>query len=462
MPYQETKYKIDLIKNQIATHGKLDDSQLKKINYKFRLEWNYNSNSMEGNTLTVAETRSVMVGNLDVHQKPLRDVLEMKGHDEIVSEILKIGKGDLRLSESRIKKIHEAIIHESEEIRKNQIGKWKQHPNEIINNRGEKYSFVGVDEVEDKIHDLLNRTNASLDSIYGKKKNAPHPLDVAFQFHLEFLNIHPFHDGNGRVSRILTNLILIASGYPPFWINKQERDVYYNYISDIQGYGGDKVLLDDFMAGLVLRSQQLVLDVIEGKDIEEEDDLNKEIEILKRQFNDEQIVKSPKAISNIFSFITSTVFHEFQQVLAQFDSFFSEIKEKRMFNYAKELVPKNGITSLASHFSDSKHPESVKIFGYSIYENDVEFLEWETVMYGLRKAVNTINYSIILKVDFYHLGYSLSLKIDGAIVFQADFKYDDYPNVNVIKNFKKELAKEIILKIKQDTKITPASPPPQG
>ena len=73
---------------------------------------------MEGNTLTIEETRSVMVGNLDVHQKPIKDVLEMKGHDEVISDILKIGKGELRLSERRIKEIHSGIMHEVDPERK--------------------------------------------------------------------------------------------------------------------------------------------------------------------------------------------------------------------------------------------------------------------------------------------------------------------------------------------------------
>ncbi len=93
MKYTDIKNKIDSIKEKISTNGKLTKEQLNKINNKFRLEWNFNSNSMEGNTLTIEETRSVMVGNLDVRQKPIKDVLEMKGHDEVISDILKIGKG---------------------------------------------------------------------------------------------------------------------------------------------------------------------------------------------------------------------------------------------------------------------------------------------------------------------------------------------------------------------------------
>lgn len=332
MPYQEVKNKIDSIKHQITAHGKLDDNQLKKINYKFRLEWNYNSNSMEGNTLTIAETRSVMVGNLDVHQKPLHDVLEMKGHDEIVSDILKIGKGELRLSEKRIQQIHKAIIHESDEIRKEQIGVWKKQANEIINYKGEKYGFAAPDEVPEKMHDLLNRTNAALDAVFAKKKNAPHPLDVAFKFHLEVLDIHPFHDGNGRVARILSNLILIATGYPPFWITKPERTTYYNYIADIQGYGGKPDLFYEYMAGLVLRSQQLVLDVVEGKDIEDEDDIYKEISLWKKQLvkNEKLVSYSDTLAADLYFKYFKPLFSHLLERLSEFEDLFDK---KEITNY---------------------------------------------------------------------------------------------------------------------------------
>ena len=72
MSYGDIKNKIDEIMRGISNNGKLTKDQLNKIHNKFRLEWNFNSNSMEGNTLTIEETRSVMVGNLDVHQQPRR------------------------------------------------------------------------------------------------------------------------------------------------------------------------------------------------------------------------------------------------------------------------------------------------------------------------------------------------------------------------------------------------------
>ncbi|TDE46869.1 Fic family protein [Flavobacterium rhamnosiphilum] len=326
MSYKNIKATIDAIKAKVAAFGELTIEQKKKINYKFRLEWNFNSNSMEGNTLTIEETRSVMVGNLTVNDKPLKDVLEMQGHDQVIIEILRIGKGELRLSEKRICEIHKAIMHEDDETKKDKIGKWKQEPNMIYNHKGERYDFVSPEEVADRIHRLLDKTNAAIDAINANKKNAPHPIDVAMEFHLEYLDIHPFYDGNGRTARILTNLILISLGYNPFWINEKDRKIYYTYISDIQGYGGSKELFFEYCAGLIERSEQLVLNAIQGIDIEEEDDLHKEISMWKKQLvkKDEVFPQSNYAVAQIYQRTLKTLFTSFLSQMASFDELFTK------------------------------------------------------------------------------------------------------------------------------------------
>ena len=90
------------------------------------------------------------------------------------------------------------------------------------------------------------------------------------KFNLDYISIHPFYDGNGRTGRILTNLILISHGYPPLYIKEAERSAYYQYLGDIQGYGGSPDVFFGYMAGLIIRSQQLVLDAMAGKNIEEQ------------------------------------------------------------------------------------------------------------------------------------------------------------------------------------------------
>jgi Fic family protein len=253
--------KIELIRQEIESLGKLSMEVLRKIEYQYRLECNYHSNRIEGGTLTKPETRSIMIGNITVDGKPLKDIREMAGHDSMMLQIQRIGQNELRLSPTRIKEIHQTIIVEENPEKQKDIGNWKTANNEIINTRLEKYSFTPFDEVPEKMQQLVNWLNAGLDKFHGKTKNAPHPILLAFEFHLRFLTIHPFMDGNGRTARMLTNIILISCGYPVFWVSEGgEKEAYNRYLTDIQSYGGEPDLLYEFLVGLLLRSYQLVLD----------------------------------------------------------------------------------------------------------------------------------------------------------------------------------------------------------
>ena len=329
MGYTDKRKQADLLQQKISAHGELSADVKKKINYKFRLDWNYYSNSMEGNTLTMDETRSVMVGNLTVGGKPIKDVLEMKGHDEVIMEILKIGKGEMRLSEQRIKEIHRGIMHEEDESKRPKIGEWKTEPNYIYNYKNERFDFVQPAEVPERMHDLLNKTNAAIDAIRANKKDAPHPLDVALQFHLEYVVIHPFYDGNGRTARILTNLLLISFGYPPFWVKTNERSIYNQYIGDIQGYGGNPDLFYEFATTMILRSQQLVLDAIEGRDIEEPDDMDKKLALLEKELEaidpNEEIKKefSKEVLFEIYDSWFTQLMNSVVPVVQKFNKFFT-------------------------------------------------------------------------------------------------------------------------------------------
>lgn len=257
--------RIETLRRQIEGYGKLPPEALRRIEYRFRLECNYHSNRQEGGTLTRQETRTVMTGVISVDKKPLKDVLEMKGHDDIMLQILRIEKGEIHISEKRIKDILRAIIHEDDPERQKQVGVWKKYHNEIINWKGEKYGFTPPDEVPDAMHRLINWLNAEQDKIERGDKNALHPVILASEFHIRFLTIHPFHDGNGRTARLLSNLLLIARGYPPFYITDEEKDVYNRYLADIQGYGGSPDLFHAFLAGCVARSQEVMLEEIDGR-----------------------------------------------------------------------------------------------------------------------------------------------------------------------------------------------------
>jgi prophage maintenance system killer protein len=235
-----------------------------------------------------------------------------------------MGKGDLRLSEKRIKAMHKAIMYENTPENGQQIGTWKTVNNHLINYRKEKFEFLPHTEVAAAMHQLLDETNAAIDKRLSGKPTV-HPALLAFQFHLEYIRIHPFYDGNGRTARLLTNLLLISAGFPPVILRKENRDAYYKHLADIQGYGATSDLFYDFMGKLLVDSQQLVLDALEGKSIEEEDDLEKEIALWKNELNHDAkvIEKNNSTIYEVYTHSLKPLFELFLKKHRQFEDLFS-------------------------------------------------------------------------------------------------------------------------------------------
>ncbi len=434
MTYEEKRNHVDLLQEKINSYGELSEDIKKKINYKFRLDWNYYSNSMEGNTLTMEETRSVMVGNLTVSGKPIKDVQEMIGHDRLISEILKIGKGDIRISEARIRDIHKGIMNEEDETKKSKIGVWKTEPNYIYNYKGERFDFVPPNEVQERMHELLNKTNASIDAIKMDKKGAPHPLDVALQFHLDYVIIHPFYDGNGRNARILTNLILISFGYPPFWIKTDERNIYQQYIGDIQGYGGNSELFFEFCTGLIMRSQQLVLDAIEGKDISGSEDFDKEIELLKRMQNPPnlqkvKLKKSKQVMQNVLKEVYFPLMQNLNGNLVKLDKLF---KEHSWTYFEEPKPPKHGIRV----FPSSGTINDLIKYLYSVTETRDDSFHHFKAAYWLMdyNDQNDFSLEVSLKIYFDESNYRIKVFIGqpfaGGVMAQLFVK--------MIKSFAKD------------------------
>lgn len=333
MSFTDKLKQIGELQQRINSSGKLPEKVLQSINYKFRLEWNYNSNIMEGNSLTRQETRSVMVGNITIGGKPLKDVLEMKGHDEVVKEIMKMGSGALNITENRIKEIHKVIMHEDAPEEQKKIGVWKTQNNYLYNYKNEKVDFVPFSEVQERMHQLINWLNAEKEKIQKRDKDAMNPVALAFKFHLDYITIHPFYDGNGRTARIFTNLALVAYGYPPLYIKPDEKDRYYRYLADVQEYGGAPDLFYDFMGDMLVRSQQIVLDAIEGKEIEEPDEWEKKLQLLKTQNAQKEHFKQKKTTDSLNEVITKGVFPLIEQLMIKLSGYDELFAEKKIMLY---------------------------------------------------------------------------------------------------------------------------------
>jgi Fic family protein len=408
MSYTDKLNQIDLLQATIQKHGLLSPELLNKINYKFRLEWNYTSNSMEGNSLTKRETRTVMVGLVDVNDKPIKDVMEIRQHDAVISTIMKMGKGELNISEKRVREIHKGIMYEEDPEKLKYVGEWKNTDNYLYNSAGERFDFVSHTEVKERIHLLINWLNTEKEKIAQGKKEATHPAILAFNFHLDYLTIHPFYDGNGRTARILSNLILIAYGYPPLYIKEEEKQKYYQYLTDIQSYGGSPDLFYDFMCGLLLRSMKMIVDAIEGRSIEDQDDIDKEIALFKLSLDKKNERKEIRSLDNISKIIEKSavpLFQKFLTKLSQFDELFHTGETRIIYNTDQQSGGYN---------IDNRR------LGYAIstVQFPVALTNWIIIAQTSNRIVTSMG------IEYFFKGYKLSTPYDLPVFLY--FRFDEY------------------------------------
>lgn len=445
--------KIDSLQQQIADHGDWDEVVRKRIAYKFRLDWNYHSQSIEGGTLTRRETRTIMVGQVNVHGKPLKDVLEMTQHNEVIQEIMAVGTGQKRLSESRIRQIHGAIMHEEDPEKRKLLGTWKTRPNEIFNHKGEKFGFTAPADVSDEIHELLNKTNANWDKLDRGDKDARHPVLMGLDFHLEFLTIHPFYDGNGRTARILLNLILISFGYPAIIVKNEDKEAYGRYIAEIQGYGANRELYYEFMGGLLIRSQELVIQALEGEDIDEPDDLFKEIELFQKEQEAkagglELVVYSHELFLDFSKNVIVPLLESLIEKSQKFDHFFRHKEEE---------------LTLIHQVRDSSgqiHPQEIYMAfphrGTIPKDNILELCHKDPCIFLLNLFFgdykydfqNSFSINSVVKVQFYRSEVGVSLEIGASESFRQTFPYalllrDGLPQEDLIRGAISAIFEEI-------------------
>lgn len=290
---QELLSKIDRLREEMDDSGKLSDDTKKKLNDKIRLELNYHSNRIEGNSLDYGETKLLLLSNLTAGGKPLKDHLEIKGHNEALKKLEALAEKELSITENLIKEFHRILLVDPFLDHPELLpGAYKDRPNYLYNYEGERVDFLAPAEVAQALNELINWTNNALNLPKARKKKyrralyQAHPVLVAAEFHFGFVNIHPFIDGNGRMARIFMNLLLMQCGFPPVIIKEELRKDYYRALESTRQKETEDFYI--FIARRVIEAEEFYLSVAKGGPVEEPDDWQKRIELLQRSLDEEQ------------------------------------------------------------------------------------------------------------------------------------------------------------------------------
>ncbi len=233
---------------QLNSKRPLPPEVVKKLNEQFALEMTYNSNAIEGNSLTLKETAWVIQDGLTIKGKPMKDHLEARDHYAALSYLYELIEHDTHqtVSEVLIRNVHQLVVRETEQ----QTAGIYRSGNVMIT--GSDHKPPDVSTLPGLMRDLIRWI--------GSNQRKLHPVELAAIVHHKLVSIHPFFDGNGRTARVVMNLLLLQQGYPLVIVLKNDRKKYYQALSKADH--GDYTTFVRFTAQAVERSLNMYLKTV--------------------------------------------------------------------------------------------------------------------------------------------------------------------------------------------------------
>ena len=392
------------LKKQLDALRPIDKEHEAIIMQKFRLDWNYHSNHLEGNALTYGETKALILFGVTAQGKTLKDHFEITGHNEAINWVIDMVKGERPLTENFIRELHELLLKESYEVdaitpdgkptkKRINVGKYKSSPNHVQTKTGEIFHFATPEETPARMTDLLNW--------YREKsvEKEVNPIFLAAEFHYRFIRIHPFDDGNGRTARILMNFILMQFGFPPVIIKSEDKE---NYFIALQlADAGNIEAFIEYIAKNLTRSLEIMIAGAKGESVEEPDDLDKEIALLEQKIknfgNEIKETKSIIKLKDIFDHTIKKLVREIESKLRKFQNYY--LVQKIYVHIGNKAFDSSEINqiNIDEEFNDIRlfiRCDSLKINGLEdfsfIYEIKFKFDELLYIVYEVNAVIDPL------------------------------------------------------------------------
>jgi len=298
--------KVNILKEEIEKLRPISKENEQRIFQKYRLDWNYHSNAIEGNSLNYGETIAFFMHGVTAKGKPLKDHLDLKGHNQAIDYLQDFIKNNEPFTEKDLRAFHQLLLSEPYEVdavtsdgkptkKLIQIGTYKTSPNHVKTRTGEIHFYATPEDTPIKMNELMVWLNENY------KNSEIHPIVLAGIFHHKFVAIHPFDDGNGRMARLLMNLILMHKFYPPIVIKTETRNDYYSVLS--MADAGNYLPFIDFLAENMVDSLNIYIKGAKGESLAEPTDFEKEIALFKMQVEGNpdkiELIKSPETLTDL-------------------------------------------------------------------------------------------------------------------------------------------------------------------
>ena len=294
--------RTDALRADLDAMRPLDADRLGAAVQRLRIEWTYHSNAIEGNSLTYGETRALLMHGVTADGKPLKDHLDIQGHREALDYLEQVVRSDAPLTLAAVREMHGLLLGEPYETwaetpdgqrvrRTITPGEFKAMPNHVRTETGETHYYARPEEVPALMQSLVDVVRDGAGTV--------HPVVFASDVHHRFAAIHPFDDGNGRMARLLMNLVLMRAGYPPAVLRQENRPAYYGALAAADG--GDLGPLVRFVASELEATMALYLRALRGEP--DPDEFGRRLALLKREVETRAKVwnRSSETLASILS-----------------------------------------------------------------------------------------------------------------------------------------------------------------
>lgn len=439
--------KIDNLAEQVEAVRPLDYETEQKVRQKLWLDWNYHSNAIEGNTLSLGETRAFLLHGITAQGKPFRDYIDIDGHRKAIEYLEKFIRQDEELTEAYIRELHRVLLVERYQTdaltadgrptkRWVEVGQYKTVPNSVRTSTGAMHFYASPEETPARMGDLMvwYRDVTS--------KGAIHPVVLAASFHFRFVEIHPFDDGNGRMSRLLMNLMLMRHGLVPIIVPTDRKPEYILTLE--QADAGEIEPFIEFIGERVVESLELYLRAARGESIEDLSDIDKRIALLEKEIANSgetsQHIHSIEVQQNLYlSFIVPLLTRLTQQI-QKLDRFFK--RKKSFIIYGDNLRP---VSLPGTIIGNRTNIES------NFLNVIIDQIRMRYMLSGLNNnpdAELIFEISILFKNDHY------ILKVDGDSLRSSElrFTYEIMPDSDEINSIVYDISSTLLAEIEQKLK----------
>ncbi|MBV7532156.1 Fic family protein [Chitinophaga sp. sic0106] len=401
-----TVQQIDQLIKEWQTLQPVNPKYQQEIDKKFRLEFNYNSNHIEGNTLTYGETALLLFFDKTSGNHDLREFEEMKAHDVAFDIVKKWSQNtEYPLNERDLKNLHEILLvrpfwkdaitsNGTTTRRQIEIGNYKKYPNSVLLQNGEIFHYTSPEDTPIEMGELISWYRSE------EEKKELHPVALAALLHYKFVRIHPFDDGNGRMSRLLMNFVLLKYGLPPVVIKASDKKNYLFALN--QADTGDLNAFITYVSAQLTWSLELSIKGAKGESLEEEDDIDKEIAIWKRQQNTphQESIRSNASIYTLyFQHGLRELILEFEESHRPFHEMFHQIRPYFIIDQIPLRI--NVASTLEefdkemNYFASETQIRSTNIdFGINLIEYKFNLKETFDLKPQLKVNLNFSNYTI--------------------------------------------------------------------